>query len=627
MEYFPAEILLPIFAGINDIGLLHLASTSHRFEAIAQVVFKERYATRYFMIDGESKRDQDLYSAQFRYFGGSIKAINVKFIQDIDKNHWMAQILRNHTKNLEKLSFRECLFKNAFEFLLQHREITHLTFHFARNHLTEKFLLPKYRNLKKLELHNFSRVYEHSLRKIFLNNPQLESLILRFCNHYFTLPKIMEIVHKHLKLLKEFRVLDNFDFQADFPSSKCVDKFVNAMKCVDSLGMTIDVEVTTLMRRLSANCKNIKRLELYVIGRYLYDEIIEVVRLFDKVETLSLLSLLSLQRVEAIVDSLPNLRHLTVSILDLQEMRYIFSLLQKCENLEKLVIELNTALIELDDEDESLRNINSGFHDEFVKSIHKRHLQLEFTENGETIGYVTEAEIIWKNKLVHWVGYDPIYNQTNLNLLDLAKPQKVLNIEKSGPFNQILDYLDLSSLNSLNRTGERAKQLVESYMQEHSTQQKKFYITDEFQVNFDELPAFGRYVNNLEISLLNGSGNQLRYVMEEYFKNVRKLCLRTRTRIDPHNFIFPQVRHFIFYGNGSSKNCTYYCNLTELSDICPHLESMEFETVVKLFASDEHEPQSFRRLKLFKFKPFDESQVQYAKELFEHRDTQLIIDN
>lgn len=64
-------------------------STSHRFEAIAQTVFKERYSNEYFIIDGESKRDQDLCSAKFRYLGGNIRAINARFIQDIDKDHWM----------------------------------------------------------------------------------------------------------------------------------------------------------------------------------------------------------------------------------------------------------------------------------------------------------------------------------------------------------------------------------------------------------------------------------------------------------------------------------------------------------------------------------------------------------
>lgn len=55
LESFPVEILEKIFIRIDDMGLLNLAKTSVRFEAIAQTVFAKRYANQYFI--GKRKKN------------------------------------------------------------------------------------------------------------------------------------------------------------------------------------------------------------------------------------------------------------------------------------------------------------------------------------------------------------------------------------------------------------------------------------------------------------------------------------------------------------------------------------------------------------------------------------------
>lgn len=241
LEHFPIEILMRIFNDIDDIGLLNLAIISCRFEQIAKITFTERYANKYFTIDDETDKQIEIYREQFSRFGKGVKAIHAIGIHGIDKTHWMTQMLLKHTDRLDRLSFRDCSFNNAFDMLVHHKQITHLQIVGGYCENETRVRLPKYRNLRKFELHKFGRVMEQSLKWIFLHNPQLESLILRFCNHYFTLPKIMEYVHKHLRQLKEFNVLDNFDFEADFPSNKCIDKFINITGGFESLGFTIEM--------------------------------------------------------------------------------------------------------------------------------------------------------------------------------------------------------------------------------------------------------------------------------------------------------------------------------------------------------------------------------------------------
>lgn len=600
---------MPIFNGINDIGLLYLASSSHRFEVLARAVFSKRYTDKYFVVEGESKRDQEIYWGQFKYFGSYIKAVKANNIRNIDKNHWMTKMLCKHSTNLEKLSFYKCFFKNGLDLLQQHMAITHLTIHGFNYDDSEYVRLPKYRNLKKLEVNYFRRITLGSLKKVFRHNPQLESLIIRYCDHYFSLPQIMSITHKHLMYLKEWCVLENFDLETNFPYNKRVEKFLHSVNGLDLLGFSIDgceYIDKLILQRLANSCRDIKRLELNLMGGYLGNDMLEMIQLFDKIEDLSL-QMINLNSVESLVQRLPRLRCFKMSRLSLWHIAQVLPILSVCNNLEKMVVEVSRQLWSGDEEiEDALPNINVNFHENFIKAIQNQHLQLEITDRDEVIGFVTAKEIVWRNKLVHYVGYDPIYSQSNLNLLDLANHEQISNDEQKAPkFNEILEYLDLSSLCSLSKVNKKARKLVESFVQQQSAKHGAFIISDEFSIDFNGLRAYGRYVNNLDVKLIDDCTDQLRHVIETYFKNLRKLRLSAYLRIDPHNFIFPSVlflHHYVFYGYGSSRQCIFHCNVTSLSETCRHLEILEFKTLVRIHATDEHEPHSLYKLKQFKFK-------------------------
>lgn len=630
LEHFPIEILLRIFADIDDIGLLNLAITSCRFEKIAKILFTERFADKDFIIDDESDKQQEIYGGQLSRFGSGIKAIKAINIRGIDGEHWMAKVLHKHTNRLEKLSFQDCSFKNAFGMLLNHKDITHLTIARGGCETDEPIRLPKYRNLRKLELNKFSRIKEQSLRWIFLHNPQLESLILRFCNHYFTLPKIMEYVHKHLKQLKEFIVLEDFDFEADFPSEKCIEKFLQVIDGLESFGLTVEEDMDIeLFERISLKCRNnVKNLELYIISGYLTDEVIEVARTFENVETLSLLEVFEHNQapVLSLLECFPKLREFTLSSMIITVTEYFLALLRKCGNLDKFVIELSTGRTRRPDDwaNHFIQHLNANFHSKFLEAKQKANVEIEFRESGRMIGRCTETEIVWRNKVMHRVEFDSIYSQSTMNLLDLA--QKSAKPERKSPFDSILDYLDLSSLYALYNCNKHSKQLVVQYVQSHSQNQRPFLISDEFHLNYAGLKCFAPLVNNLDLRVFDHVTEKIQYMIAKNYINLRKLCFRTRYRIDPHRFTFPNLQHYIFYGYGSSRTCYYYCNVTEFAEMCPHLETIEFRTMVKLYTSDEKNPQhSFLNLKIFKFQPCDDTQITFAQELFAKNGTEIVI--
>lgn len=637
LEHFPIEILLRIFADIDDIGLLNLAITSCRFEIIAKVLFTERYADKYFTIDDESNEQQEIYEEQFNRFGSGIKAIKAIDICGIDGEHWMAKMLNKDTNRLKKLWFQDCLFKNAFGMLVNHRDITHLTITRGCCETDAPIRLPKYRNLRKLELNKFSRIKEQSLRWIFLHNPQMESLILRFCNHYFTLPKTLEYVHKHLKQLKEFIVLEDFDFQADFPSDKCIEKFLQVIDGLESFGLTIEEDVVDLFERISLKCgKNVKNLELYIISGYLDDDIVKIARTFENVETLSLLEVFEhvQEPVLSLVECLPKLRQLSLSKMIVTVTEYILSLLRKCGNLEKLVIELSTGRTRRPDDwaNHFIPHLNANFHGDFLEAKRKTNVEIEFREYGRRIGRCTETEIVWRNKLMHRVEFNSIYSQSTMNLLDLAAQRtdsdnvKPAKPERKNPFDSILNYLDLTSLYALYNCNKRSKLLVEQYVQRHSQNQRPFLISDEFHLNYAGLKCFAPHVNNLDLRLFDHITDKIQCMIAKIYINLQTLCFRTRYRIDPHRFTLPNLQHYIFYGYGSSRTCCYYCNVTEFAEICPQVEIIEFRTMVNLYASDENNPQhSFSNLKIFKFRPCDDTQIKFAQELFAKNGTEIVI--
>lgn len=642
-EHFPTEILLPIFAQTDDVSLLNLALVSARFDPLVREIFAERYTNKYFLINGESERYRCMYTAQFELFGDSIRAIQANGIRHIGDDHWLFQLINKHTPNLEKLCFKKCLFKNIDNFLSQHINIKHLIFRdCACDKDTPVVQMPDFRNLRLLELFEFSGISKPSLEHVLQNNPQMERLILNDCNHYFTLPKIMELVQTHMKHLKELNILDSYEFASDRPSTYLQDQLITVLTSLDSFGMTVlDEWERRFLQSINSKCRNIKSLEIYNYRGYFKREMIETIKTFTQIETLSLVGFAYQEQIENIIENLPNIRCLSISRFIHRTNAQILTILRKCKRLEKLIIQSGNSSVQHIDDDLSVYRKNLQFQEDFIATIHNPHTRLEFIENNEVIGIVTKDEIIWRNKLLHWVNYEPIHSCSNLRLLDLATVPEGSNIKHKQPINLIFNYLDLNSLYSFGMANKETKQLVHSYIfnrckqpskkrAKHRTlEREKFYMTDEFGINFDGLRLFGKSIKYLEINMFDYLGaHELLNEIEKHCKLLTKLCFRTHYRIDPHRFILPQIRHFVFYGYGLNDEYVFYCDLSELSEKCPNLEILEIKTRANLYTgSSKMQKMSFQNLQKIKFKPYDDSQVKYAQELFKDTDTEIIIDH
>lgn len=614
------KVLLQIFTNVDNIALLNLAVNSYRFEGIAKIVIKKRYANAYFVIDGELESEQQIYWSFFSCFGdyADIKSIEAKGIQDIDANHWLSQILQNHTKHLKRLTFDGCTFKNLYEILSQHLDITHLI---LKNDFHKEIQLPNYRNLMKLDL-SCSISFE-SLKMLIVNNPQLECLLLRDCCEIATFRELIVFIADHLNHLKALALvnLNNFDWNHP-PPNETIDKIVNCLKHLESLALGTDSKIIGLLHRLSLECHKIKHLEIDQIGENLNDEMLETLCKFKAIESLALSQPWYDEVIESsLIEYLPNLRHLSISMCLPNTYTHVLSLLRKCLTLERITIDVKVNRPDWS----PVLFVSADFHKELRETIQQnRNVRIEFKEDSQIIGYATKTEIVWRKKLMHWFGWDPSYNLSNLNLLDLANQCVDASNnpfqQKRCPFDCILDYLDLNSLRSLSETCRKSENSVSNYVKRHAQQNGSFIITDEFFSDASGLDLFAEYVENLKVYFFQRIIHAFQQMMKNRFINLKKVWyFSTYFRSSPMGVCMPQMRHLIFIGSGLHD----FCDLNVICCLCPHLEQLEFRTKTKIYNSN-NELLFNNNLKKFIFKCLNEDQARDIAGLFKSSNTDLI---
>lgn len=622
MEYFPAKVLHHIFTKLNDIGLLNVAITSVRFHRIAKIVFKEKYTNEYFLFNGEREKQREIYKELFSYFGryADLKAIEVKRMRSVNEKHWTIQLLHQYTNQLEKLSFEDCSFTQLNEILSRNVNVEHLALRSVEISFDRGWIsLPNYRNLKKLELSDLW-ISTETLTRTFQNNPSLESLTIRFTRQSTTI----YCIANYLKQLKELNLLNATQEHWD-ESDEWLDMIADSLKHLKSLSLDIDNDYQILIERLGLVCKNIKHLGLtsryeqrYSIG------MVGAIRQFDTIESLSLTRSKYNNRIELIVEFLPNLRELQLSMDLPRSNAFLLELLRKCLSLERITMEFRT-------EAEPRFFVNLEFFDEIRKTMRKPNGKIEFKSGQQVIGFVTKQQIVWRNKLLYWIGYDPSQSTSNVNLLDLSKPLDAsggCQADKRNPFDHILEYLDLGSLYSMSTVNKQCKKLIDGYVDRHAKESGTFIMTDEFlhDDHFQtKLDVFAEHVENLALHSSRSNFNDYLLPIQSSFKNLHKLCIwSTDSFCWAYNGYFSHVRDLVLNvdllesNDGMDPN---HFDLITISEIYSNLETLEIKR--KVYIPSTH-GLKFHNLKTFTYRYVGETQNKILEKLFKNSNTKLI---
>lgn len=196
------------------------------------------------------------------------------------------------------------------------------------------------------------------------------------------------------------------------------DGLVNPFKRLESLTLSIETYNIELLQQLGMKCKQIKHLGLFHYDREdgaFNVELAKKIRSFAQIESLHLsyedlnsdLDLDLDVDLNCIDGRLPNLRHLCVEIdLHLKNISIIvLPLFRKCSTLEKITTNLKCGITK-----EYARSfIDLNYFEEFMEIIAitgKSNAQIEMRMHDKIIGNITKNGIVWRNKLLHWMGCD-----------------------------------------------------------------------------------------------------------------------------------------------------------------------------------------------------------------------------
>lgn len=385
----PTEILLKIFAVLDDFELLQVAGTCIRLESIAQNAFSQRYAAKYFTVNG--KYTESAYETMIQQFHDGIKSIEVHKIDRIDEKHWLTKILGKC--HIERLKFVQCNFENVRNALINHPNLTHLTFDGGRGNSFVK--LPYLHRLREFKMRHFDGMYYADCVQVIRNNLQLR--VIEIVDDSFNNPcEIIDCVYAYHLNLDRLCVINEAK-PLRLSTIEELDEFQTVAQSVESMGISIDIASVGWLRRLSANCKNLTRLELFHVGHTLRNGFAEIIASFQQIKSLTLDLRVYEAVIVSIAEKLPNLNELSLKYRCQTPTSndYILTLLQKCEKLNRIVVDARINCFQT-----RQPVVTTTFRNNFRKSTESRQdaVIFESKENGRTITTVTNQRKTFHEK-------------------------------------------------------------------------------------------------------------------------------------------------------------------------------------------------------------------------------------
>lgn len=341
LSYMPMEILLKIFADLSDFELLQVAGTCKRFESIAQIHFTERYATKYWVIDWTYT--ESTYELLIEQFQQEIKSIEAHMFAGIDENHWLITTLRK-CRHIEGLKFIRCEFDNLKNALIDHPNLTHLTFQGGICFGFSK--LPYLHNLKEFKALHFAGLYHMDYLRLIENNSRLKVIEIVNDSFFDKTYEIFECIYEHHRSLDQLHLI-NEGRALEFQSTNAADVVESVSKGVKSLGISIDHNSIQYLQRLGSNCKNITSLELFHNGIGLGNEMVKAIASFEQMKSFSLTTWSYEEDIISIMEQLPNLKQLSLTYRDNMPTSndYILTLLQKCKSLNHIIADTYNSIL------------------------------------------------------------------------------------------------------------------------------------------------------------------------------------------------------------------------------------------------------------------------------------------
>lgn len=439
-------------------------------------------------------------------------AIDVRFYDKspVACDHWLFSHIRMKCTSLTKIKIK----MGAIDDLswLSKPTLTHLSFEWSaldgmHDSLTQSFIRFIYQN--------------HQLQELHLSGDVNINIVRHF--------------NGQLKKLRSLTINNMSTTQLNQPIT--VIKLENLITCDLNLN---NETLVPILNAIELGCNSIEKLYLEDQDGHIGwdDEMITAVCQFgNKLTSLRLCSEnLSVDQLNTVVQSLPKLSSLYLfgvrSNLD--------EVISSCANISQLRIEvwLNDVWIV------ELPNLNIEWLANFTRCNKCKQITIEcFEAVGSTVS--TEGEVRKNNQLIYWSGYDVIYNQSTLTLLDL----------RDNPLKKIIGLLDQNSQIALYNTCKQTQTAVRDFISE-----KEFSVSGHLTENYDDIfRSFGKDIRSMKVSISYGrwiatereylsKAIQFWSLINRYCTNLTELTIDDFSKLESmEHFLLPKLTKLTLY--------------------------------------------------------------------------------
>lgn len=485
LHELPNEILLAIMVQLTANSLLDMSRVCSRFRSVAKDAFSKKYTGkslgRYYELKIFCEYEYEEYirfRPFFRTFGQNMIAIEVHFFDEspIARNHWLYKLIQNYCTSLARIRIYSGDQLDLMRIIgsAPKETLTHLRLNGVK-FLNNSWSYINYPSLECFEAH-------HSMDRVVLttflrNNRQIKALDFSYCRFEFD---VFQLLNGQMNELTSLCIHDYTPMSGD--------RFdIIQLEALESFELCIDPDTTlAILKGISKGCKKLSCLLMKENSHHHLswdDNCIQAVCNLTNLETLTICSSsLGAFRLKKIVSSLPKLTSLS--------LQHFYDEADVNQNIPE-VVDFCSKLIELDIEIcGDPPEITIDFLKQIAETTQNSTLKVKLDRNLKLISY--QGEVRNDDAIIYWDGYDPTFNKSSINLLDLSDACLV----------RIAGFLDLDSQCELFNTCKRTRKSVSEYISNHV-----FYASLNMDDRiFQDLGEHIRYMN-IDITVVNTDHN------------------------------------------------------------------------------------------------------------------------
>lgn len=506
---FPDEILLKTMISLNDVSLLDVTRVCKRFQRIAKDAFKKKYsgktAESFFNLSIFCESDFDEYMRYrpfFIAFGDDMIAIEIRFFDDsrVAKNHWMIKMIQRYCTSLARISIFGGVQLDLTEIIGSPlmTTLTHLKLNGVR------FSDQTWANLYYSNLESFSTRYaieRNTIDSLLRNNRQIKHLDFAYC-HFD-----VDVVQSMSGRLDELTSLSIQDFTPIL--GETFD--VISLPALESFHLCIDPDTTlAILDAFSEGCTKLKHLFVEENSHSHIawnDRNIHNCCNFLTLEDLTIcVNRLENHQLNKLVQNLPKLTSLTLKhfVDESETNENIIDVIDFCSKLNTLNIYVCGIPPDL----------SSNFLTK-IATITQNNPQFTLTLERNINVISNQGVVRNKDGIIFWSGYDPIFNQSTIHLLNLD----------DNCLKKIVECLDINTQCKLYGTCKRTRELISQYIADNV-----FHAT--LTMNERIFEIIGKHIRrlNVEINVINLTVNETDDIVLdgiEAWRRINQYCYNT----------------------------------------------------------------------------------------------------